>query len=83
VILRPLTQKNLQPRSVGPGFTANNSQVEQINPTTGAVIATSGNTGVFLDGLTFDSFTGMSFAAYYNNGRIVEINPNNLSQGPS
>jgi sugar lactone lactonase YvrE len=65
--------------NISTGFTANDSQVKQIDPTTGAVLHTSGNTGVFLDGLTYDSFTGMLFASDYNNGRILEINPNNLS----
>jgi streptogramin lyase len=65
--------------NISTGFQVNDSQVKQINPTTGAVISASGNIGVFLDGLTYDSFTGMLFASDYNNGRIVEINPNNLS----
>jgi sugar lactone lactonase YvrE len=61
--------------NVSGGFTVNNSQVEEINPTTGAIIHSSGNTGVFLDGLTYDSFTGKLFATDYNNGRIAEIDP--------
>jgi len=65
--------------NVSSGFQANNSQVEQIDPTTGAVLATTGNTGVFLDGLTFDPATGMLFASGYNNGRIVQINPNTMA----
>ncbi len=61
------------------GFTANNSSVRQIDPVTGAVIATTGNTGVFLDGLTYDSFSGFLYASDYNNGRIVRINPNTMA----
>jgi sugar lactone lactonase YvrE len=65
--------------NVSGGFQVNNSSVEEINPTTGAIIAQTGNTGVFLDGLTYDSFTGKLFASDYNNGRIVEINPTTLA----
>ncbi len=65
--------------NVSGGFTDNNSKVEEINQTTGAVIASTANTGVFLDGLTYDSFTGMLFATDYNNGRILEINPTTLA----
>jgi streptogramin lyase len=61
--------------NISSGFQVNNSKVEQINPLTGAVIGSTVNTGVFLDGLTYDSFTGMLFASDYNNGRILEINP--------
>jgi DNA-binding beta-propeller fold protein YncE len=64
--------------NVSSGFQSNNSQVERLDPTTGAVIQSSGNTGLFLDGLTYDSFTGMLFATDYNNGRIVSIDPNTL-----
>lgn len=69
--------------NVSTGFTANNSQVWQINPTTGAVIQSTGNLGVFLDGLTFDPSTGKLFASDYNNGRIFEFDPNNLSASPT
>jgi DNA-binding beta-propeller fold protein YncE len=65
--------------NISTGFQNNDSQVKQINPTTGATIATSGNTGVFLDGLTYDSFSGFLYAADYNNGRLVKINPNTLA----
>jgi sugar lactone lactonase YvrE len=65
--------------NISTGFTNNDSQVKQIDPTTGAVLHTSGNTGVFLDGLTYDSFTGKLFASDYNHGRILEIDPNNLT----
>jgi len=65
--------------NVSTGFTANDTTVEQINPTTGAVLAHSANTGVFLDGLTYDSFSGMLFASDYNNGRILRLNPNTLA----
>jgi DNA-binding beta-propeller fold protein YncE len=61
------------------GFQNNNSTVTQIDPTTGAIIHSSGNTGIFLDGLTYDSFTGKLFASDYNNGRILELDPNNLT----
>jgi sugar lactone lactonase YvrE len=65
--------------NVSSGFQNNDSKVEEINPTTGAVIASTGNTHIFLDGLTYDGFTGMLFASDYNNGRILEINPTTLS----
>jgi streptogramin lyase len=65
--------------NVSTGFTNPDSQLRQIDPTTGAVIKTTGNTGVFLDGLTFDNFTGKLFASDYNNGRIVEIDPDTLA----
>jgi sugar lactone lactonase YvrE len=65
--------------NVSTGFQANDSRVEQIDPVTGAVIASTGNTGIFLDGLTYDSATGMLFASDYNNGRILEINPNTMT----
>jgi sugar lactone lactonase YvrE len=65
--------------NVSGGFQVNNSQVEEINPTTGAIIHSTVNTGVFLDGLTYDSFTGMLFATDYSNGRIVEINPTTMA----
>ena len=65
--------------NVSTGFTANDSKVEQIDPTTGAVIHSTGNTGVFLDGLTYDSFTGKLYASDYNNGRIAVIDPNTFS----
>lgn len=61
------------------GFTAANSSVRRIDPTTGAVLATTGNTGRFLDGLTYDSFTGFLYAADYNNGRIVRIDPTTMA----
>ena len=67
--------------NVGCGFTCNGSVVEQINPITGAVIQTTGDLGVFLDGLTFDPSTGKLFASDYNNGRIVELDPGNLAAG--
>ena len=65
--------------NVSGGFQVNNSQVEQINPTTGAVISTTGNTGVFLDGLTYDSFSGLLWATDYNNGRLVKIDPTTMA----
>jgi sugar lactone lactonase YvrE len=65
--------------NVSSGFQSNNSQVERIDPATGAVLATSGNTGLFLDGLTYDSSTGKLFATDYNNGRIVRIDPSTLA----
>jgi sugar lactone lactonase YvrE len=65
--------------NVSTGFTANNSQVKRIDPTTGATLATTGNTGLFFDGLTFDSFTGFLYATDYNNGRIVRINPTTMA----
>jgi sugar lactone lactonase YvrE len=65
--------------NISSGFQNNNSQVVQLNPTTGAVIATSGNTGIFLDGLTYDSFSGFLYASDYNNGKILKINPNTLT----
>jgi DNA-binding beta-propeller fold protein YncE len=61
------------------GFQNNNSSVRRIDPTTGSVLATTGNTGVFLDGLTYDSFSGFLYASDYNNGRIVRINPNTMA----
>jgi sugar lactone lactonase YvrE len=65
--------------NVSTGFTAAPTHLEQINPTTGAILQSGTLTGIFLDGLTYDSFTGMLWASDYNNGRVVEINPNNLS----
>jgi streptogramin lyase len=65
--------------NISSGFQVNNSQVELINPTTGAVLATTGNTGLFLDGLTYDSFSGFLYASDYNNGRIVKINPTTMA----
>ena len=65
--------------NVSSGFQNNNSRIERIDPTTGSVIAQSANTGVFLDGLTYDSVTGMLFASDYNNGRILELNPTTLA----
>ena len=65
--------------NVSTGFTANDSKVEEINPITGAIIASTANTGIFLDGLTYDSYTGMLFASDYNHGRILEINPTTLA----
>ncbi len=60
------------------------SNVEQIDPVTGAVIASTAtlakpNTGVFLDGLTYDTSTGMLFASDSPNSRIAAINPTTLS----
>jgi streptogramin lyase len=65
--------------NVSTGFTNAPTHIEQINPTTGAILQTGVITGIFLDGLTYDSVTGMLWASDYNNGRLVEINPNNLS----
>jgi sugar lactone lactonase YvrE len=65
--------------NISGGFQVNNSQVKRLDPTTGATLATTGNTGVFLDGLTYDSFTGFLYASDYNNGRIVKINPTTMS----
>ena len=65
--------------NVSTGFQVNNSRVKRIDPTTGAVIAQSANTGVFLDGLTYDSATGMLFASDYNNGRLTMLNPATLA----
>jgi sugar lactone lactonase YvrE len=65
--------------NVSTGFTANDSKVERINPTTGAVLQSSANTNVFLDGLTYDSSTGMLFASDYNHGKILRINPTTLA----
>ena len=63
--------------------------IEQINPITGAVIASSPNmSGLLLDGLTFDSATGMLFASARQNtppnfggaaSRLLEIDPSNLN----
>jgi DNA-binding beta-propeller fold protein YncE len=65
--------------NVSSNFGVNDSQIQRIDPTTGRVLATTGNTGVFLDGLTFDSFSGMLFAADFNHGRILEINPGTMA----
>jgi sugar lactone lactonase YvrE len=65
--------------NVSTGFTNAPTHIEQIDPTTGAILQTASLTGIFLDGLTYDSFTGMLWASDYNNGRVVEINPNNLN----
>jgi len=65
--------------NVSTGFTNTPTHIEQIDPTTGAILHTGTITGIFLDGLTYDKSTGMLWAADYNNGRVVEINPNNLS----
>jgi len=65
--------------NVSSNFGVNDTQVERIDPTTGRVLSTTGNTGVFLDGLTFDSFTGMLFAADFNHGRILEIDPTTMT----
>jgi hypothetical protein len=45
--------------NVSSAFTADNSRVERLDPVTGALITQTLDTGVFLDGLTFDSATGM------------------------
>ena len=65
--------------NVSTGFTNTPTHIEQIDPTTGAILHTGTITGIFLDGLTYDSSTGMLWASDYNHGRVVEINPNNLS----
>jgi sugar lactone lactonase YvrE len=65
--------------NVSTGFTNSPSHIEQIDPTTGAILHSNSLAGIFLDGLTYDSSTGMLWASDYNNGRIVEIDPNNLS----
>ena len=65
--------------NVSTGFTSAPTHIEQIDPTTGAILHSGTITGIFLDGLTYDSFTGMLWASDYNHGRLVEINPNNLS----
>ncbi len=54
------------------------SSVSQLNPTTGAIIATS--TGLnSADGLTYDSFSGRLFTASTLSNLLYSINPNNLS----
>jgi sugar lactone lactonase YvrE len=65
--------------NVSTGFTNAPTHIEQIDPTTGAILHTGTIAGIFLDGLTYDSTTRMLWAADYNHGRIVEINPDNLS----
>ena len=60
--------------NVSGGFQVNNSRVEHID-TAGNIINSSANTGVFLDGLTYDSFSGFLYASDYNNGRIARIDP--------
>jgi sugar lactone lactonase YvrE len=65
--------------NVSTGFTSQPTHLEQIDPTTGAILQTVSLNGIFLDGLTYDSYTGMLWASDYDHGRIVEINPNNLS----
>ena len=65
--------------NVSTGFTNAPTHLEQIDPTTGAILQTGVMTGIFLDGLTYDSFTGKLWASDYNNGRLVEIDPTNLN----
>jgi sugar lactone lactonase YvrE len=65
--------------NVSTGFTNTPTHIEQINPTTGAIIQSATINGIFLDGLTYDSFTGMLWASDYNHGKLVEIDPSNLS----
>lgn len=65
--------------NVSTGFTNAPTHIEQIDPKTGAILQTASLAGIFLDGLTYDSATKMLWASDYNHGRIVEINPNNLS----
>ncbi|MBV8772453.1 MAG: PEP-CTERM sorting domain-containing protein [Deltaproteobacteria bacterium] len=66
-------------------LSATDHVVEQIDPITGAVIQQSPNIGFFLDGLTFDSTTGMLFASARDQttlgapAEVVQINPSNLN----
>ncbi len=52
--------------------------VAQIDPITGAVLATSAHYSS-LDGLTYDRYTGQLYAASLDSSDIVKFNPNNLS----
>jgi hypothetical protein len=52
--------------------------VAEINPTTGAIIATSPGLDS-LDGLTYDPFSGMLYASSLFSNLIYSIDPNNLS----
>jgi DNA-binding beta-propeller fold protein YncE len=60
------------------GFQHNDSVVEHVD-SSGNILNSSLNTGVFLDGLTYDSFTGFLYASDYNNNRIAKIDPATLN----
>jgi streptogramin lyase len=65
--------------NVSTGFTSTPTHIEQIDPNTGSIIQAATISGIFLDGLTYDSFTGKLWASDYNHGKLVEIDPSNLS----
>jgi DNA-binding beta-propeller fold protein YncE len=52
--------------------------VAEINPTTGAILATSPDLDS-LDGLTFDPYTGLLYATSVFGNLVYSIDPNNLS----
>ena len=52
--------------------------ISQLNPTTGAVIKSASGLGG-LDGLTYDSFTGLLYATDETGNRVLAINPSTLS----
>ncbi len=49
--------------NVSTGFTNAPTDIEQIDPATGAILHTATMTGIFLDGLTYDSYAGMLWGA--------------------
>ena len=57
---------------------ATGKYVAQIDPVTGAILATSPGLND-LDGLTYDSYTGLLYASSYLGNTIYSIDPNNLS----
>ncbi len=65
---------NLGNRFGGP----NGKFVAQIDPVTGAILATSAGLDS-LDGLTYDPYTGKLFAASLFGNGVYEIDPNNLT----
>jgi sugar lactone lactonase YvrE len=65
---------NLGSRSGGP----TGKFVAEINPTTGAILATSPDLDS-LDGLTFDPYTGLLYATSVFGNLVYSIDPNNLS----
>jgi streptogramin lyase len=65
---------NIGYRSGGP----TGKQVAQIDPVTGAILATSPGLNS-LDGLTYDPYSGLLYAASLFGNLIYSIDPNNLS----
>jgi hypothetical protein len=57
---------------------ATGKEVAQIDPVTGAILATSPGLNS-LDGLTYDSYSGLLYASSLFGNLVYSINPNNLS----